>query len=108
MQNVSSRRKRVKRSVTRRVCANQTSVDPERVCLNGCGRVVQSVSVLCGLPLQAALVVQSAGAAVAEEAVVSDELYLVALVTRLDAVDTDGIALCRVACLAPVHIHTSV
>ncbi len=72
-------------------------VDHERVRLHGRGRVVERVRVLRRLALQLTLVGQCAGAAVAEEAVVPDELDVVARVARFDAVDADGVAVGRVA-----------
>lgn len=71
---------------------------------HGRRRVVEGVGVLRRLALQLALVRERAGAAVAEEAVVADELDLVARVTRLDAVDADGVPVGRVARPTPVEV----
>lgn len=71
--------------------------------LHGRSRVIQSVCVLRGLALKLALVAESASTTVTEKPVVADELYIVAHVAVLDAVDTDGIPLSSVACPAPVQ-----
>ena len=84
------------------------SVDPERVRFYGRSRVIERVCVLCGLALQAALVAERAGPAVAEETVVADELHIVACVASLDAVHADGVPLCCVAGLTSAQPHQTV
>ena len=72
--------------------------------LDGCGGIVEGVRVLRRFSLKLTLVGQRAGAAVAEEAIVTDELHVVTRMTRFDAVDADGVAIGRVARTAAVEV----
>ena len=87
-------------------CGQWGLVDHKCVRFHGPGWVVERVGVLRRLALQLTLVVQRAGAAVTEEAVVTYKLHLVAAVASFDAVHADSIALRRVTSSAPVQTHT--
>lgn len=67
------------------------------------GRVVERVGVLGGLD-EFALTLQAVASAVAKEAIMSNELDLVALVALLDAVRADRIAGGRVAGVATIEV----
>lgn len=67
------------------------------------GRVVERVGVLGGLD-QFALTLQAVASAIAEEAVVSNELDLVSFVAFLDAVLTDRVSGGRVAGVAAIEV----
>ena len=71
---------------------------------HGRGRIVKCVGILRRFPLQLALIGERAGAAIAQETIVPDELDVVTRVTRFDAVDADGIAISRVARPTAVEI----
>jgi len=72
--------------------------------LDGGGGIVEGVRVLGRFSLQLTLVGERAGSAVAEEAIVADELDVVTRMARLDAVDANGVAVGGVARAAAVEV----
>jgi len=66
--------------------------------------IVQCVRVLRRFALQLTLITERTSAAVTKEAVVANKLDIVTRVARLDAIDTNGIAVGGVACATSIEV----
>lgn len=76
----------------------------QRVGLDRRRRVIQSVRVVCGLSGQRARVGQRSCSTVTEKPIVPYKLYVVSLVAFFDAVNTDGVPICRITSVTPIEV----